>query len=495
MPMRTIEDWVTDLSGRELPVLRRTAEELGALSGYTDDLSAAQIAAIVHRDPLMTIKVLGKANDMRRGHFSSDIVTVEHGVMMLGIDPFFRHFTRLPLLEHELARLPAARDGLLRVISRSHHAAYHAWDWSVFRQDVRADEVYTEALLYDLAELALWCLLPDLALEARSRARRNRVPYLEIVRDLLGFDLHALGFPLAKAWHLPATIVELLDHGSANHSRDVRVVLANAIAKHAETGWYSAELFSEIKEAASVLHISADEATARIHINAVEAANHWEWYGVPPAAAWLPMLPGDWPEEEAGDDSGVAASKERDAMSEEVCLAPQPAKSQQVMDEIDAHLDGTFTLPELMNLVLQGMHEGIGLTRVVFGLLTADRTKVKAKYVHGAPPDSPLRGFEFDVMAPSLFARLMERMQGVWYNEANRKKLDPLIPSAIRAVIGEGDFYAMSVFVHGKAVAFFYADRGHGTCELDGHSYEAFKQLCLKAASGMAHLSRPGTQP
>jgi hypothetical protein len=48
----------------------------------------------------------------------------------------------------------------------------------------------------------------------------------------------------------------------------------------------------------------------------------------------------------------------------------------------------------------------------------------------------------------------------------------------------------MSIFVRDKAVGFFYADRGHGSCALDERSYQEFKQLCLRAAQGLGHLAK-----
>ena len=225
-----------------------------------------------------------------------------------------------------------------------------------------------------------------------------------------------------------------------------------------------------------------------MHQTAVAAARHWEWYGVTPAAAWLPMLPGAWEEEQA---IPVAESSGEEAESEaSVCLMPDRAGLRSVMDEINAHLDGSLDLNEMMSLILRGMHEGIGLNRILFMLLTRDHAHLKTKYAHGAPPGSPLQQLEVSLRIPNLFSRLLEKMQGVWFSAANAKTLAPLIPPEVHQVIGEGEFFAMSLFVHGKPVGMFYADRKHGECSLDEHSYMEFKKLCVRAADGLAHLAR-----
>jgi len=67
----------------------------------------------------------------------------------------------------------------------------------------------------------------------------------------------------------------------------------------------------------------------------------------------------------------------------------------------------------------------------------------------------------------------------------------PLLPPDICRMIGDcSDFFAMSVFILDKPVGLVYADRRHGNCQLDEHSYQEFKRLTLRATQGLAHLAR-----
>jgi hypothetical protein len=192
-------------------------------------------------------------------------------------------------------------------------------------------------------------------------------------------------------------------------------------------------------------------------------------------------LPGEWPEEPDED-----AVHEKDVP---VCLMPRPEALRRAMDEIDAHLDGTLDLHDMVSLALQGMHEGIGLNRVVFALLTAYRSMVKAKYVLGADENSPLRNFQFDAKAPHLFSRLLGKTQSVWVNVSNQANFASMMPDDLCQMIGGNEgFFAMSIFVRDKPVGLIYADRRHGSCDLDEHSYMEFKRLCLRAAQGLGHL-------
>lgn len=483
--MKTMAEWVAELKSWDMPVLQRSVMELGKLARRGEQVSAGEIADVVLRDPLMTLKVLRLVNGMSRSRLSNEITTVEHAVMMLGVGPFFNHLSNLKPVEEGLRTFDGAVPGLMQSLSRAHHAAWQARDWAIFRADMKSEEVYIGALLYDMGEFLLWAYAPEQALQIRILARRNKISLAQAQIEILGFDLRELQFALAEVWRLPELMQSFMHGENSAQPRVLAVVLAASVARLAEVGWHGPALLADYEVIAGMLHMHLDEVVHMVHRNAVVEARHWDWYGVPPAAAWLPMLPGDWPEEPGEEEETPPPEEEP-----EVCMMPQPVKLRQAMEEISAHLDGSLNLHEMLSLVLKGMHDGLALDRVVFALMAADRSAIKAKYVIGAAPDSPLRQFQFSPSSPELFGRLMGKAQGVWFNEGNRKTLEPLITEATWQMIGHGEFFAMSVLVHGQPVGLFYADRKHGSCALDEHSYQEFKKLCLRAAEGLAHLSK-----
>lgn len=490
----TMQEWVAFLESQDVPVLRRTLQELDKLRPSAERLTASRLAVVILRDPLLTLKVLRLANSARRGRLSNEITSVEHAIMMLGAVPLFKQFASLAALEDVLAQQPDVLASVLQVYSRSLHAAYQARQWAIQHQDIRVEEVYIAALLHDMSNMMLWIRAPQRAQEIRAAVRREHLYYGVAHERIMGFSVADFRLALAEAWHFPEMLAELVDCRNAGVPRAQGVLLGVSIAHISERGWYGLPMEATLEAMADTLNLPLDVATWLVHQTAVAAARHWQWYGVPPAAAWLPMLPGPWEEEECL--SAAAAVPDRvlpehmEAGEEPACLTPDPARLQQVMDEINMHLDGSLDLHDMMTLVLQGMHEGIGLHRIVFCLISRDRAFLKNKYVHGAPQGSPLRQFEVDLSSPNLFVRLLEKMQGVWFSPANAKTLAPLIPPAVMKMIGAGDFFAMSIFVHGKPVGLFYADRKPGGCALDEQSYIEFKKLCVRAADGLAHLAR-----
>lgn len=481
--MKSLGDWVDDLKIWDIPVLQRSIKELAKLSGHTQKITASEISEVVLHDPLLTLKVLCLVNGMSRSRLSSEISTVEHAVMMLGVGPFFNRLDNLSPVEVKLKAVDGALPGLMQTMSRAHHAAWQARDWANFRADIKSEEVYIGALLLNMGDMLLWAYDPKIALKIHKLAWRNRINLPQAQKEILGFELRELQSALAEVWRLPELVQATMRGGTPTQPRVFGVTLAGSVAQTAESGWYAPQLVVDMEAVAGILHLSLDEVVSMVHRAAVQAARHGDWYGVPPAAAWLPLLPGDWPvcEQEESESSVVKAMPDP---------APHADVLSQTMAEIAAHLDGTLNLHDMMALVLKGMHEGIGLNRVVFALITADRSAMKAKFVVGAEPDSPLRQFQIDMTARHLFSRVMEKVQGIWLNASNQNALEPMIPSGIRLLIGQGEFFAMSVFLHGKPIGLFYADSRHDGGELDDRRYIEFKQLCLRASQGLAHLSK-----
>ncbi len=483
--MKSLDEWVSEISLDRLPVLRRTALAISYLSKNAEGISATDISDVVLHDPLMTLKVIAYANGKVHGRFGSEIATVHNAVIMLGVPPFFRQFAMLKTIEDIRPVQEKESLGLLNCLSRAHHAAWQARDMAILRADVKSEEVFVGTMLHDMGEMVMWCVAPDAMLKILKTVRRRKISREEAEKSLLGFTLWDFQLALVAHWKLPDLLLMFMENENATNPRALMSIIASAVARHAAIGWHSQKLLADYEVIAGQFNFSTDEVVAIIHQNAIVEGRHWEAFHVPPAAAWLPMLPGEWPEEPDDDDEQALQP------ASAVCLMPHPEELRRVMDEISAHLDGTLNLHDMMSLVLKGMHEGIGLNRVVFALLTADRTAVKAKYVIGAGETSPLKNFQFDTRTPHLFSRLLTKMQSVWVKADNAAGFAALLPEPIAEMIGgkEG-FFAMSIFIHDKPVGLMYADRRQGHCDLDEHSYQEFKRLCLRAAQGLGHLGR-----
>ncbi len=282
MPARLPRDesaWACALDAFEIPVLGRTVEELARLREHEERVLARDIARVLLHDPMFTLRVLRYLQAHRRAAQITDITTVEHALMMLGITPFFERFGDLPAVESTLAQQPLALDGLMRVVHRAHHAALYANDWANLRSDRRADEVAIAALLHDIAEMLLWCFAPEMSLQIAALMRADRTLRSGAAQAMVfGFNLAELQGRLITEWKLAALLRSLMDDMHATHPRVVNVALAVNLARHSACGWDNPALPDDCAAIQQFLKLPLLEILARIRRTAVQAEAACDWY-------------------------------------------------------------------------------------------------------------------------------------------------------------------------------------------------------------------------
>jgi HD-like signal output (HDOD) protein len=291
VPPEPLAAWAARLRPVELPVFRATAQAIRALR-RDERATARSVSEVVLRDPMFALRVLCLLGGMRRGEDPTEITTVEHAVMMLGLAPFFHWFGDLPVVEERLADQAGALAGLRRVASRSRHAALYARDWARLRRDLESEEVVIAALLHDLPELLLWCFATEQAQAIGALMRRDPALRSAVAQHaVLGFELNRLVAELACDWRLPRLLQTLIDDRQADTPRARNVRIAVALARHSAQGWYDAALPDDYLAIGRLLGIDHDAVIRNVQRVALAAAREPDWYGVPPAAAWLPQLP------------------------------------------------------------------------------------------------------------------------------------------------------------------------------------------------------------
>ncbi len=503
-----MSSWLERLKPGGLPIFRHTRDALVALLPRRDSLTAREVGLEILEDPLATLLVIHAINEKVSQRYGTEVATVEHALMMQGIGAFLESSRGLPVLEDTAAgRDPRALAAIQAIARRAQHAAWQARDFAVLHSDIRAEEVQVAALLHAAPELLLWLRAPDTARSLSSRKRR--LPAHQAETEVLGQTLDALRLPLLEAWSIPGLSRDLLDAGHAQRNRQVILNACLDMAERAQRGWWDEGLLQDYMALAGMENTPMEAIVATAHANAARAARACTWLAAPPAAAWMPLEPGPWPEEpEEEETEAVARPTPKPAAvsvvqsvpakpaatpeaAHDICPMPDKQVFQEAMKGIESHLDGSYTLNQMSAVILKGLHTGLGLSRILFAMVTPDREKVKTRFSLGIPAEDPLRHFEFALGSKDLFGQLMGKMQGVWVNEGNRAKLWPMVDPNLQKLIGSGDFYAMSLFIGPKPIGLIYADRGHGECGLDPLTYTDFKMLCLQAARGLGKVKAP----
>lgn len=501
-------DWLEQLKPGGVPIFLRTRESLSALGPRREALTAREIALELLVDPLATLQTVHAINAKMGQRFGAEVATVEHALMMQGIGAFLDASRNFPVLEGTAAgRDDRALKALHVLTRRAQHAAWQARDFAVLHSDVRAEEVQVAAILHHVPEMLIWLRAPETA--RKLNRLRRKTTHQEAETAVLGMSMQTLRMQLLEAWSIPELTRDLLDEKYAERARQSILRACIDIAERSERGWWDESLQADYSKLAGVENTPMEIVIATVHGNAARSARNCDWISTPPSATWLPMIPGSWPEEEeeelpadarqaaeipSSSPASVSAQvRAKPIVTEEHVVCPMPDKHvfREALKGIEEHLDGSLTLNQMSAVILKGLHTGLGLSRILFAMVTPDGERVKMRFSLGIPPEDHLRHFEFAIASKDLFGQLMGKMQGVWINEGNRERLWPMVDPKLQKLIGSGDFYAMSLFSGSKPMGLIYADRGHGECGLDPLTYTDFKMLCLQAARGLGKVKAP----
>lgn len=483
-----LQAWRDRLKPGDLPIFRHTHATLRTLSPRRESIAARDVAHVVLADPLATLHLLHSLNLRVLERYGTEVTGVEQALMLQGLGAYLDAAGRLPVVEDSPAGQDAGQLAALQALTRrAQHAAWQARDFAVLHADVRAEEVEVAALLAHVPEYLLWLRTPDTAAKLRRLCRHESLA--NAVQQGLGVPLADLRLGVLADWSIPPVTLDLLAEQGATRARPLILAACLNLAERCQRGWWEAGLATDYAVLGNVANVPLDEIIRNVHANAVRVARHGQWLTQPPAAAWLPMIPGPWPHEPDAERHAAPAAKAPATMAAPARVVrhagPPPGNPllRQALKQLETgNLDDPPSLNRLCGLILKGLRAGLGLERALIALITPDGQRLRCRLTQGVRAEDPLRQFEFPLASRDLFGQLMARMQGVWINPDNRARLWPLVRPELRQAIGAGDFYAMSLHTDNGPFGLVYADGGQSQAGLDADRYRDFKLFCQLAA-------------
>ncbi|SMC15865.1 HD-like signal output (HDOD) domain, no enzymatic activity [Andreprevotia lacus DSM 23236] len=290
-PLSNQAAWIAHWQSLDLPVLQYTLEQMRGLRSKADELGLRDLAALIEHDALLTLRVIRFLQDHRHASQLTDVSTVERVLLMIGIDGFFKEFSRAESLETRLADYPSAREGLRRVMARHYLAGRLATALGDQRHDVDSTEVKTASMLSGLAEMLLWLSAPQLATQImRMQLQQPGLRSRDAQIAVIGLPLLELQLELASRWHLPELLTHLMDEKRADEARVRTVSVASALARHLGSGWNNPALPDDYQAVADLLGCDLDHAYQLVLRTALAAGRQWHWYQCQPPIALRALI-------------------------------------------------------------------------------------------------------------------------------------------------------------------------------------------------------------
>lgn len=255
-PLPDASAWADAFDRLDMPVLESTAAAIDEFRPIEDAVDAHMLADAINDDPLMTLKLLRHVASRRSARATADAETVTAAMVLLGITPFFRAFEVLPSVEQRLSQHPAALEGLMSVMRRSHRSARFALGFAVHRMDHDAPVIHEAALLHDFAEMLLWVHAPSLALDIQHRlALDASLRTVDAQRSVLHASLADVQQDLMQRWRLPELLVRISGDQASSAAQVRNVQLAIRVARHSAIGWDNPALPDDLVELGHLLNL------------------------------------------------------------------------------------------------------------------------------------------------------------------------------------------------------------------------------------------------
>jgi len=466
----SIENWITKFGDNPIPVLAHTAKKLAKLC--SENVPIQDLVELVETDPGLTVQLIRTCSTSSQSRLRTEVTSTQQALMMLGTERLKNLPNDLPTVEKTLKG--PAQEHLLKTFSIANHAARQSYAWAKLRRDMMPNEVTAAALLHFIGRMLMSIHAPELIDKINKTCIEEHIAEDEAQYLVMGFTFDQLSLEIADRWHLPALVIDALHAENASQPRPYSIMLAVQLARHAAIDWYSPKMRMIHEEASEWLNKPMSVLIKETHQLAVEIAHETKFYNILPAAARLltnhvEAVSDDNPGSEAGQNNAQRG----------ICIIPQISKMQETIEKLKKLPSDTKDLHDIIKVTMKGLHDGVGLNRVVFASCDKTQNSLRAYSIIGADNDPVFGQFQINMDKKNLFYFMSKKVQAVWINDGNREEYAPLLPEELIKIIKTDQFFCMSVVLNETLLGIFYADRHRSNCQLDKKTYSYFKAICM----------------
>ena len=475
---RNIESWVRHITDEQMPIFGRTVQEVVSIS-EDDASSAAQLGQVVLKDASMTSRILKLANSTHYNPTGQQFSTISRAIMMLGFDAVRNMCLTVSLIDSLVQG--TNKEHLVREVARSLHAATQAKMIAEARGEKNVEEIYISTLLLNVGELAFWCFCGKEQGDALNQAMQDpKHSHESAQKEVLGFSLKKLSSGLAREWGLSGLLQSTLQNPSKTDTRMQVILRTHELAVAAEQGWGSAAVKSVTESLADLTEISVPRMKQQLHQCAKQAAENSALYGGKLIADVIPLPPTVTADTEEVEEVDVPAY-------------PQPdSKLQlQILRELTSVSAKEVNINVVVEMILEGIHRGVGMDRALFALLTPDRKALKSKFVLGDLNDLLRNNFQFMTTAQEaqLLIYCMKKNEALWLSPESPPSLRMHLSPELKRTLGANEFFLAPIVVQNKPIGLFYADRSLSKRILDAEGFDSFTHFTAQASLVLNHLA------
>lgn len=474
MARKGLDSWLQKLTKQNMPVVGQVIAELNTLTGKAD-ADFNHLAEVILKDPNMTSHVLRIANSVHYNYSSFPINTVSRAIVLIGLKGMRSICISVLLIDALLSKSP--KDHLLRLMAQAILAATQARDLMKLHNDSMAEEVFIAALLYNLGEMAFLATEPLNDGRADLFSHDTGVRRAAMEREL-GTSFKAITKGLARHWKLGETLELALFPGNEPETRVQAVVLGERMSRALQSGWDSDPMDRVLDDFMAFTGTEREGCLALIQKSSEKAAEVAVNYGASQVCGYLPSRVMVDSMTASTPDHGIGKVLRSDAQLQ-----------LNILRELSTAAAEKADVNTLFQIVIEGMHRGIGLERVVIAFI--NNRRARAKYALGEGAEHWRREFDFDVSpaVKNIFTHAIRNGGTTWIDQAFMSQHDSFFTPDILRVVGKNPSLIYVVEVGDRTPALFYADRNNLGGVIGKDQVESFRHFAAQTQISLNMLS------
>lgn len=473
MAIKGLRAWVDKLSQIDMPVLANVIKELNELTG-SDEAEVNQLSEVILKDANLTSQVLRIANSVQYNHSGYPINTVSRAIVLIGFEGVRAICISVMVIESLLKNEP--RDRLLEDMAFGFHAAVQARCLLKFLQADGEEEVFIAALLFHLGDMAFWACGAESADRLDDLLKSGTTPHSEAIKEVTGTSFKLITQMLAEIWKLGETLQQSLDPPRSPSSRVIAVRLGEELSRCIKLGWDCEAVEAVLRKMAKFMGVSVQQAKQMAKDAADEAAQVAVAYGAGRVSHFLP------------NGKKTSEQKTGKGNNESAILQADPQLQLNILRELTSALTEELDVNTIFQMVMEGIHRGVGLERVAVGFIQKDF--VKARYILGEGTERWREHFNFPLNKPqkNIFTYAIDENEPVWLNNSSQSK--HLYTPEVLSVIGSYPAFIGKVTLGKRTIALLYCDRWKLGGSLDKDQFSSFRHFVLQTKFSLQMLTQ-----
>ena len=462
---QTLDEWTRVLYDQEMPIFSNTAQNI--YNTLDDEKKGAmELASIILQDPNLTAKLLKVSNSSYYNPSKQRMSTVSRAIVILG-SKTVRELT-IACSFFEAIISPENKHRANKEIAKAIHSAVQAKELAIACNDKSPEEVFIAALLNNIGPIAFWCFGGTQCKYITELIQSGNFTNEEAEQKVLGFDLSELGKGISRSWGLGGLIEEAIDHPTSSNPRIQPILLGQEITQAIDDGWESEAMNTCLKKLETQTGDNLKTLKSKLKQNTNDAVQIACKFGAHDASQFI--------QSNSSIKVEIVASNE---------ITDHKQIQFHILQDITSHISGKINLNLLFEMVIEGIHRGIGMDRTLFCLLSPDKKSLNEKFTLGWLKKLNEKKIRFEISAfpANLFFKSLQSPDGLW---ANPDTDDTLFTPSVINSIGKVECFLMPIYMDKNPIGLIYTDRSIHNKPLTKEDHKTAQHFSQQANIGLA---------